>query len=127
MSEQWAKKDELFKAPVPKEKHFIDGFGHVWIHGLTCGEKDEYENDTVNVKAGSREVRINNARAVLIQRTVYDQHGNRLFAEKDIGKICRLPAAIAEPIYEKARRLSRMAISDIEDLVKNSETVQSED
>ena len=85
--ENWATKENFFKCPVPKEKYSIDGIGDIWIHGLTSGEKDEYENDVIQISGGSRRIRMANARAVLIQRCVYNQHGARLFAEKDIGLI----------------------------------------
>jgi len=127
MAETWANKDVLFKQTVPKERHTIQGVGDVWIHGLTCGQKDEYENQAVKVLAGSREVRMADARALLLLWTVHDQHGNRFFSEKDMGKIRTIPAAISEPMYEKARRLSRMSIEDMEGLVKNSVTIQGGD
>lgn len=124
MAEQWATKDALFKETVPRERHTIPGIGDVWIHGLTCGEKDDYENKAVTVLAGSREIRMANARALLILWTVHNQHRARLFADKDLGKVCRIPAVVAEPMYDKARRLSRFSAADIEELAKNSETIQ---
>ena len=128
--ENWATKENLFKCPVPKERYTIDGIGDIWIYGLTSGQKDEYENDVIQISAGSRKIRMANARAVLIQRTVYDQHGNRLFAEKDIGRINMIPAAVLDPIYDKARRLSGMLTGgrdEVEELVKNSEKLQDLD
>jgi len=124
MADQWANKDVLFKQTVPKERHTIPGVGDLWIHGLTCGQKDEYENQAVKVLAGSREVRMADARALLLLWTIHDQHGNRFFSEKDLGKIRTIPASISESMYEKARRLSRMSVEDMEGLVKNSETIQ---
>jgi len=124
MSEKWATAEGFFKCPVPKEKVIVPELGDIWVHGLTCGEKDDYENNVVQFNRGSRELRLNNARAVLMQLTVRNQHGNRLFAEKDIGKLRNLPAGIVDPILDVARKLSGMATGEIEELVKNSQTAQ---
>ena len=124
MSEKWATAEGFFKCPVPKEKVTVPELGDIWVHGLTCGEKDDYENNVVQFNRGSRELRLNNARAVLMQLTVRNQHGNRLFAEKDIGRLRNLPAGIADPILDVARKLSGMSTGEIEELVKNSQTAQ---
>ena len=125
--ETWAKKEALFKVPKKKVKHTIEGQGDIYIYSLTCGEKDEYESDAYKVMAGSREVRTEMARALLIQRTVHDQHGNLLFTETDIGKIAAMDSWLTEPIYLKARNVSRMTVADMEELVKNSGKIQSDD
>jgi len=133
--ELWATKEAFFKCPVPKEEHFVEGIGKVMIHGLMCGEKDAYENDVVKVTTGSRKnsrkVRMLHARAVLLQRCIYNQHGQRLFGEDDIGRIeAKIPALVGDLIYDAARRLSGMltdGIDEVEELVKNSETLQDSD
>jgi hypothetical protein len=122
---EWATKENFFKCPVPKERVTASELGDVWVHGLTAGEKDSYENDVVSFKARTRELRMTNARAVLMQLTIYNQHGVRLFGEKDIGRLCRVPAMIADPILDVARRLSGMATDELKDLVKNSEALEA--
>lgn len=121
MPEKWATAEGFFSCKVPREKKDVPELGLIWIYGLTSGEKDNYENNVVQFNRGSREVRLQNARAVLMQLTIRNQHGNRIFAEKDIGKLCEVPAAVADPILDVARRLSGMAIGEIEELVKNSQ------
>lgn len=117
----WATKEGFFKCPVPREKINVPDLGDVYIHGLTSGQKDDYENCVVSVTAGSREVKLTNASAVLMSLTVFDQHGNRMFSDKDIGKLCVVPAAVSDPILDVAKRLSGMNKNDIKDLVKNSQ------
>jgi len=126
MSEKWASKEALFKAPRTKERHTIPGFGDVWIYSLTCGQKDEYETAAYQVMSGTKEVKMRQARALLIAWCVYNQHGNRLFGDDDIGKIEAMDSWLTEPIYVKARKLSRMTAEDFEELVKNSETIRSD-
>ena len=38
-----------------------------------------------------------------------------------MGKLLELPAVIADPVIDVARRLSGMATGDIQEMVKNSE------
>lgn len=120
--ENWANKEAFFGASVPTEKITVPGLGDIRVHGLTCGEKDEYENTVMQFTAGDRQVRMSNARAVLLQMVVRDRHGNLMFGADDIGRLAALPAAIVDPILTVARRLSGMATGEIEDLVKNSDT-----
>lgn len=127
MAEKWASKEQLFKLSVPRERHEFEGIGSIWIHGLTCGQKDDYEDRAIRIEAGSRQIHMSNARALLLVMCCYDQHGRRLFADKDIGRICQLPASIVEPVFEKARRLSGMGRGELEELAKNSEKILGED
>ena len=125
--DKWANKDALLDLKVPRQRHTIADVGDIWIHGLTVGQKDEYEDAVFKVTAGSRQVRINNARAMLIIRCAHDQHGKRLFGAADLGRVCDMPATIVEPIYEKARELSGMATGEVEEMVKNSEAITGPD
>jgi len=127
MAENWANKEALFKAPKKKERYTIEGIGDVWIHSLTCGQKDEYETAAYKVMTGSREVQMQQARALLIQWSVYDQHGNLFFTDKELGRIEAMDSWVTEPLYNAARRLSRMTAADMAELVKNSETIRKED
>ncbi len=121
--EQWANKEALLGLKVPRERYRIPDVGEVWIHGLTAGQKDKYEDQVFKVQAGSRQVRIGNARAMLVIQTCHDQHGKRIFGDSDIGRVCNMPAAIVEPIYELARRLSGLPTGEVEEMVKNSEQI----
>ena len=121
----WAKKEGFFKAKVPREEMTVPDIGKVWVYGLTAGQKDEYENNVVRLSGKNRQLHLANARAQLLLLTVHDQHGKRLFAEADMGRLCQIPAVIVDPILDVARRLSGMAAEEIEELVKNSETAQA--
>lgn len=124
--DQWADKNKIFSLTASQERREIVGVGCVWIRGLSLGEKDIYESDAYRFgKTG--EIRLNNARALLLMRTIYDQHGKRLFAESDMGRIQGLPSLIFEPLYETARRLSGFRVAEIEELAKNSVTTGSDD
>mgnify|MGYP001057459252 CR=1 FL=1 len=120
--EKWATAKAFFDCPMPRQKMTVPDIGDIYVYGLRSGEKDDYENNVVQFNRGDRQIRLDNARAVLLQLTVRDQHGNRMFAEKDIGKLAALPAKVADPILVVARKLSGMATGEIDELVKNSQT-----
>jgi hypothetical protein len=112
----------FFAAEALGKDHRPD-IGDIWVYGLTEG-KEAWENTVVNVAQGSRQMRLANASAGLLLLTVRNQHGNRLFSEKDMGRLQNLPCAVAEPVLKVARRLSALSAGDVEDLVKNSLTLQ---
>ncbi len=116
----WATGVEMFEIARPEAVVTLSTGLSVKVVGLSVGEKDEYENETVQVTAGSHEVTIKHGRALLLIRTVRDQHGRPLWAKADFGKILELPALVVEPLYNKARELSGMPVGGIEDLVGNS-------
>lgn len=121
----WATKEGLFAAKVPVEEMEVPDIGRIKVRGLTVGEKDEYEGDIFRLE-GRRNFKMKNARAQLLLRCVLDKNGTRFFADKDMGKLLELPAVIADPIIDVARRLSGMATGDIEEMVKNSETARGQ-
>lgn len=117
----WAKKDSFFTAKVPFKQMEMPEIGGFKVYGLTVGEKDEFENTTIKME-GRRNFRLANARAHLMMLCVRDRHGNRMFGDADMGRLLAMPASIAEPIVDCARRLSGMADGEMEELVKNSPT-----
>lgn len=124
----WATKDNFFKAKPPVEELEIEGIGKVKIQGLELGERDEYDSQTFVFDSESGKVSSDSARAVLIQKCTFDQHGNKLFAESEIGKINTIPSAIAEKLYNKARELSGMIEGKkLKDRAKNSGDQQTKD
>ena len=123
----WATGVEMFEIARPEAVVTLSTGLSVKVVGLSVGEKDEYENETVQVTAGSHEVTIKHGRALLLIRTVRDQHGRPLWAKADFGKILELPALVVEPLYNKARELSGMPVGEIEDLVGNSDATDPSD
>lgn len=118
---KWATGENMFEIARPEAVVTLSTGLSVKVVGLSVGEKDDYENETVQVTAGSHEVTIKHGRAMLLMRTVRDQHGRPLWGKADFGKILELPALVVEPLYNKARELSGMPVAEIEDLAGNSE------
>lgn len=119
MGLEWATKDGFFNAKVPFKQMNIAGIGHIKVYGLTAGEKDDWENNVVRSSGKTQQIKLANARAVLIVKCVRDSQGRPIFTSADIGKISEIPAHIIDPILVVARKLSGMDADEIEDLVKN--------
>jgi len=115
----WATKDGFFKAKVPVEEMDVPTIGKVKVHGLGLGEKEDWEKSSFKVNVSKNDLTISNADAQLLMLTVHNQHGQKLFAEKDMGRMRMIPAVYLEPVIETARRLSGIGKKAVEDLVKN--------
>lgn len=101
--------------------------GAVYVKGLTGAERDAFESTIIQQKGKSQTVNMRNVRAKLLQLTIVDEKGNRLFSAEDIGALGSKSAKAIERLFEAASRLSGISAADAEELSKNSESDQSED
>lgn len=124
---EWATKKDFDEAKVPRETVTLWNGKAAYVYGLTCQQKDDFENFVVSVSGGNREVKLTNARANLLKLTVHNEQGKPLFTDADIGKISTYPVVHIEPILDVARRLSGMGRKEIKELVKNSGTARIKD
>ena len=120
----WANKEGFFKAKVPIEEMDVPTIGKVKIHGLGLGEKEDWEKESFKINVENNDLTISNADAQLLILTVHNQHGQKMFANKDMGRLRMIPAIYIEPVIAMARRLSGIGKQAIKDLVKNSQKAQ---
>ena len=120
-----SKKDILTAEDIQKELVQVPEWGgEVMVHGLTCGEKDKYEQSLVSE---SGKVDLKGATATLITLCVRDDKGCQIFSPADVMALTNKAARPMERISKVAQKLSGMGKNDLEDMVKNSETIQNED
>ncbi len=108
------------KVPVP------EWGGDVKVFGLTAGERDSYEDGLINHSGGKKKVTLNDATARMCSLSIRDEKGKRLFSDKDIAALSRKSADPLNRIFQVAARLSGMEKGDLEEMVKNSETIQKD-
>jgi len=101
--------------------------GSVYVRGLTGAERDSFEAGIVQLKGKSQTVNMKNVRAKLLQLTIVDENGNRLFNVEEIASIGAKSAMALERLFNVASRLSGITPEDAEELAKNSESDQSGD
>lgn len=102
--------------------------GSVYIRSLTGAERDKFEADVNGSKRNSTELNLQNLRARLVALTLVDSEGKRMFRSPDeIQMLGSKSATALIRCFDKARELSGMTASDVEELAKNSETPAVED
>jgi hypothetical protein len=99
----------------------------VLVCGMTAAGKNAYEASLVEVKGNTRKIRMENATAKLLVRTLVNRQRQPLFTETDIERLGTKSAAALERLAQVALRLSSMRVQDVEALVKNSDAAQSDD
>lgn len=100
--------------------------GAVIVRGMNGRERDSFEASMIKGKGKSANVNLENLRAKLVSKCIVDEAGKRLFSDDDIPALAAKSAAALNRVYEVAQRLSGVTEDDVDELVKNSETAQSE-
>jgi hypothetical protein len=123
-------KDEIFGMDdIPVEEVVVPEWGHrkVLVCGMTAAAKNAYQASLVEIKGTSRRVRMENATAKLLVRTIVNRQRQPIFTETDIERLGSKSAAALERLATVANRLSGMDEKENAELVKNSEAAQSGD
>jgi hypothetical protein len=101
--------------------------GIVLVRELRGRERDEFEA-SLAVQRGQRMVPdVANMRAKLVARTVIGEDGEPLFSQQDVAALGELSAAALDRVFEVASRLSALQPDSLEEKVKNSAAVPSDD
>lgn len=124
-------RDDIFRA-VDVHTEVVDvpeWGGAVTVRGMTGRERDQYEQSMlVADKKGSLKPDMTDARARIVVACAIDADGNRLFADKgDVLMLSMKSAAALDRVSAVASVLSGISDRDLEDLVKNSGSDQSDD
>ena len=96
--------------------------GSVNIRPMDVRELDEYSNDAMRSKAtGLRDFRTR-----LVAYCLCDEHGNRLFTEKDIDALAGKSGTVMDRLYRACDELNDIGPKKIEDIAGNSPAGQSD-
>ena len=113
-------KDEIKRAimdlrnQIPKEEHELGGV-KVWVHGLNSYELEEWRLLRNNPADADRRL----STAKLIQLTVRDDKGTRIFDPNELSIIAGFPALDLEPISRVGMRLSGYGVEAEAAILKN--------
>jgi hypothetical protein len=121
-------------ATLPEEVVHVESWGRkVTLRGLSSRERDQFEEDNLrraNRKAGSNgssrgrdrvEADLSNFRARLVSRHIVEGGMRVLANEKGEELLGEQPAAVIDPLFAVAQKLSGFSEADVEALTKNSE------
>jgi len=123
-------KDEIFGMDdIPVEEVIVPEWKNrkVLVCGLTAAGKNAYQASLLEIKGSSRRVRMENALAKLLVRTIVNRQRQPIFTETDIERLGGKSAAALERLATVANRLSGMHEQENAELVKNSDAAQSGD
>lgn len=104
--------------------HVPDWGGDVLVTTMTGTDKDAFEVDRFQKKGPDADVNMRNFRAALVVRCVVDEQGKRLFTDQDAEALGQKSGLMLDIVYDAAARLNGLRKSDIDRLVKNSESGQ---
>jgi hypothetical protein len=99
--------------------------GSVLVRSLEGYERDQYETQWLNSRAGKK-VTLDNIRARLVAMSLCDAEGNRLFTDSQVKTLGKKSAAALDRIFTVAQKLSGLTQEDIKELEKNSESLQND-
>lgn len=99
----------------------------VLVCGMTGAGKNAYESSLFELKGTTRTMKLQNATAKLLVRTLVNRQRQPLFTESDIERLGTKSAAALERLVKVAQRLSSIGQDEVEALVKNSDAAQSGD
>jgi hypothetical protein len=117
-----ATKEELFGAKLETFEIDIPRLGKsVRVRELSGKERDIFQsfvdqNTTID-EDGKPQVSIKGLRVRLIQMSIIDENGNRMFSTNDLDKLGEMPAKIIETLATKLQKLN--GIGDSENPEKN--------
>ena len=101
--------------------------GYLYIRTLKGWERDQFEQSMFEGIGKTRKQKFENLRARLVALTVVNAKGERLFTAKEAKLLGEKSASALDKCFSVAQKLNGMKAEDVEDMVKNSETDQSED
>jgi hypothetical protein len=128
--EELLSKEEIFGMDdIPTEEVVVPEWKGrtVLVCGLTAAGKNAYQASLLEIKGNSRKVRMENATAKLLVRTLVNRQRQSLFTESDIERLGTKSAAALERLAQVANRLSGMDEAENAEILKNSEAAQSGD
>jgi hypothetical protein len=98
--------------------------GSVNVRTLTGTERDEFEQSFVQQDGKSRNLR--NFRAKLCARAMVDDDGEPMFTAKDVDALGKKNGRALDRVFDVAQQLAGLSEKDVDELVKNSESGQSD-
>ncbi|MCP4539823.1 MAG: hypothetical protein GY832_22010 [Chloroflexi bacterium] len=99
--------------------------GGVWVRTLSGEQRDLFENKTLERSYGKK-VNLKNMRARFAVAVCCEENGTPLFKSNDLSWLTTKSSKALDKIYDAGSRLAGMSSEDVEELVKNCESGQSD-
>lgn len=125
-----ATREQLLSATTGKRRHEKVTLPisklRVRIRSLTERELSAYQSATLGTGGGVKKSKLEDASRRLIVLCVVDDEGNQVFQNADVGALANWDAADSGYLYDECAKHCGINRQDIEDLVKNSESIPAD-
>lgn len=101
--------------------------GTVRVRAISGAERDAFEQAIVTRKGKNVTTNLANIRAKMVALCVVDEHGQRLFGDKDVLLLGTKSAAALDRVFTVAQQLAGLTDKDVDELAENLEPGQSDD
>lgn len=102
--------------------------GTLLVRGLTGAERDQYEASMIRWKGDSKiGADMANARARLVAMAAIDEHGKRLFSDRDVRLLGEKSGAALDRVFDAVAGLSGLGAAVIDGLAANFDNGPSAD
>ena len=119
-------KDQILaiKDITVEEFHVPEWGGSIYLKALTAAEYDAFSAD---VSTTRKDGGLSEMRAKLCAFSICDEAGNRLFSEREVDVLNKKNAAAITRIFLRAQELSGLGVDSVQEMIKNSKSVQKGD
>lgn len=90
--------------------------GTIHVRTMSGHQRDRWE-----IAAATRAGGVDGVMALLVAHTVCNADGELVFSHEDIDALNELPCTGLARVFEKARKMNVLTMTDVEELAKNSE------
>jgi len=121
-------KDQILNAPdiVYETIDVPEWGGKIKVKSLTGDERDGWEQSIIDMRGNVAAAKLAGAQARLCALTIVDDDGKQLFTNSDVKALGAKSALALARVFEVSKRLSRLTDEDVDKVLGNSESVQSE-
>jgi hypothetical protein len=98
-------REKLISSGFKSQEMIIDEIGYI-VKEMNAKDATEYEASLYKMVDGKPILTLGNSKSRLVQKTLHDKEGNRIFEEKDIELVNKMPASLVNKIFEIASDLN---------------------
>jgi hypothetical protein len=100
-------KDKLLAVKTKEKKIEVEGETLI-IKEMLAGEATKYESSLYSIVNGQPVLKMEGSKSKMIALCVYDQDGKRVFEDKDIALIEKMPTTLIDKLFKECSSVNGM-------------------
>lgn len=101
---------------ISEEVQVPEWGGSVFVREMSGADRDAWEASLINDKGKTN---LENIRARMVSFCVVDEHGNRLFSDKDVDLLGKKSGKALDRITSVAQRLNKLTDKELQEVKKS--------